>query len=142
MVGQILDPVLANPHESPDRIRFISTEKTRVFVICGSQGSRTIHQALVDQMSSLQDFEFIIALGTKNEEFEEVFSQYENVQTLPWIDKENGATLFREADIVISRGSATTLSEAIAFDAKVIAIPLPIAAFDHQRANVRVYEAQ
>lgn len=44
--------------------------------------------------------------------------------------------------MIISRGSITTLAEAIAFGAKVIAIPLPIAAFDHQRANVRSYEKQ
>ncbi|EKD30559.1 MAG: UDP-N-acetylglucosamine-N-acetylmuramyl-(pentapeptide) pyrophosphoryl-undecaprenol N-acetylglucosamine transferase [uncultured bacterium (gcode 4)] len=141
VVGQILSPDLPILNTKSDAIHFHSPDKTRVLVICGSQGSRTIHQALVDQMSSLGDFEFIIALGTRNEEFQEVFAQFSNVQAFPWLGESLG-DVYREADIIISRGSATTLSEAITFGAKVIAIPLPIAAFDHQRANVRVYEAQ
>lgn len=140
-VGQLLDPSLAHPVETPDMIHFESGDKTRVFVFCGSQWSRTIYTSLIEQLPNLQDFEFIIALGTKNEEFEKDFARFENVRALPWIDKRNVAFLYREADIVLVRWGITVLAEASAFGAKIIAIPLPIAAFDHQRANVRAYEA-
>lgn len=141
-VGQILDLSLAHPVDSPEMIHFSSTTKTRIFVLCGSQGSRTIYSELIAALPALQDFEFIIALGTQNEGFGEQFSRFENVRALPWIDKENISFLYREADIVLSRGSITTLVEAAAFGAKIIAIPLPIAAFDHQRANVRALESE
>ena len=91
-------------------------------------------------LPELEAFECIISLGTRNEGFADQFSAFSNVRAESWLARDLGS-LYRSADIIISRGSITTLAEAAAFGAKIIAIPLPIAAFDHQRANVRAYEA-
>lgn len=137
VIGQILSPRLLEENNESDAIHFPNNEKTRVLVVCGSQGARAIYTELLKQLPNLSEFEFIIALGTQNSEFD--FSTYENVRTFPWIGKDLG-TLYREADIVLARGGATNLAEAVAFGATIVSIPLPIAAFDHQRANVSVYE--
>ena len=112
-----------------------------MLVLCGSQGSRSIYTALAEQLDQLTDFEFIVGLGTQNTELAKAFAPFSNVRAERWINQGQLSFLYRETDIVLSRGSITTLAEAAAFGAKIIAIPLPIAAFDHQRANVRAYEA-
>lgn len=138
-VGQLLSPDLMLENPNPE-IAFRSPDKTRVLVICGSQGSMSIYNELVRILPDLHDFEFIISLGTRNEAFAQAFSQFDNVRAEPWLGKDLGS-LYQSTDIVISRGSITTLAEAAAFGARIIAIPLSIAAFDHQRANVRAFEA-
>ena len=63
-----------------------------------------------------------------------------DVQALEWISQEDIASLLRDADIAITRGSATTLAEIDVFGVKKIIIPLPQAAKNHQYWNAREYE--
>ncbi len=73
------------------------------------------------------------------------------LQLLDWISQEDLASLIPDTDIAITRGSATTLAELTAFQnlktwklenlkPKLIIIPLPYSADNHQYWNAREYE--
>ena len=65
VVGQILHPQFFK--ENPSGTIEWKTDKKHVFVSCGSQGSRKIFQTLLDHRQHFPDTEWIISLGTLNE---------------------------------------------------------------------------
>lgn len=68
------------------------------------------------------------------------FERMKNTQTLEWISQIDIAHLLEDSDIVITRGSATTLAEIDVFAVKKIIIPLPHSAGNHQYWNAKEYE--
>jgi UDP-N-acetylglucosamine--N-acetylmuramyl-(pentapeptide) pyrophosphoryl-undecaprenol N-acetylglucosamine transferase len=70
------------------------------------------------------------------------FEKIPDCQALEWISQEDIAHLIQETDIAITRWSATTLAELTAFEKKLrlIIIPLPYAAYNHQYYNALEYE--
>lgn len=68
------------------------------------------------------------------------FKEINSLQCFDWIGQEDIASLLENADIVITRGSATTLAEIDTFSRKKIIIPLPSSANNHQLYNAKEYE--
>lgn len=88
------------------------------------------------------DAEWIVVLGKLNTEMREKFVGFRNIQIFDWIEKTDQNAVFQGADIAITRGSATTLSELQLFDIQKIIIPLPSAAKNHQYFNALEYQKQ
>jgi len=137
VVGQILHPQFfkKNPSGSIEW----KTDKKRIFVSCGSQGSRKIFQALLDQREHFPDTEWIISLGTLNQNMRSLFGQWEDTQIFDWISQSDIPRILDGAEIAITRASATTLAELSTRSIHLIIIPLAISAGDHQIWNARVY---
>lgn len=160
VIGQILDPVFSHhcepakqsrnteiqkplDHFVPrdDRIQW-KTNKPHILVICGSQGSQSIFQAIIEQFREDTRYEWIIALGKLNQDMQNAFAVIPNCQAKEWISQSDIAQLIPDTDIAISRWSATTLAELTAFsDSKpyLIIIPLPYSAWNHQYFNALEY---
>lgn len=68
------------------------------------------------------------------------FDSIQDAQALSWISQDNIAYLLQDADIAITRGSATTLAEIEVFGIRKIIVPLPYAADNHQYWNAKEYE--
>lgn len=138
-MGQILDPVFSNQSSKQSTIAW-KTDKKHILVICGSQGARSIFEAILKQFSDKNLYEWIIALGKLNSGMKSDFEPIENMQALEWINQADIAQLLHGTDIAITRGSATTLAEIDIQGVRKIIIPLPSAAKNHQYWNACEYE--
>ena len=122
-----------------------NTEKT-VLIYGGSQGASAINQSIKETALILKDnskVKFIHQTGVR--EFPELMEFYlknkiTNIECHAFID--NPLTCFLEADLVISRAGAMTISEIIATETPSVLIPPPSAADDHQTVNARELSEQ
>lgn len=110
----------------------------KVLVFGGSQGSAAINNAVIEALPLLKGsgIEFIHQTGEAG--YDTVKAAYdeggwEGADVRPYIT--NMVEAFDAADLIISRGGATTCFEAAAAGKPAIMIPLPTAADDHQRKN-------
>lgn len=143
VVGQILDPIFSTKSTNPPIHQAAiswKTDKKHILVICGSQGARSIFEAILEQFSDENPYEWIISLGKLNNGMKSDFENIQNIQALEWMTQEDIASLLGNTDIAITRGSATTLAEIDIFGVQKIIIPLPSAAKNHQYWNAREYE--
>lgn len=70
------------------------------------------------------------------------FDKISDCQALEWISQSDIAHLIQDTNIAITRGSATTLAELTSFSeskTKLIIIPLPCSAGNHQYYNALEY---
>jgi UDP-N-acetylglucosamine--N-acetylmuramyl-(pentapeptide) pyrophosphoryl-undecaprenol N-acetylglucosamine transferase len=113
-----------------------------VLILGGSQGAHRINQAVVDDLNELgslkDDLYFIHQTGEKDEK--EIALAYQEKgfhhQVRAFISDMVGA--YGQADMIIGRAGAMTLSEITAQGKPSLLIPFPFAANNHQEHNVRV----
>lgn len=140
VIGQILHRVFFRKEVlSPKEISW-KTQKKHILVICGSQWARVIFEEIMSDFGWSDSYEWIIALGKLNESMKHDFDSIQDAQALSWISQDNIAYLLQDADIAITRGSATTLAEIEVFGIRKIIVPLPYAADNHQYWNAKEYE--
>ena len=146
VVGQILDPIFSN---HPTKITthqntvIWKTDKPHILVICGSQWAKSIFDAIINQFKDDTSYEWIVALWKLNTNMQSAFADIQNCQAISWISQENIAHLIQDTDVAISRWSATTLAELTSSNKnipKLIIIPLPYSAGNHQYYNAIEYE--
>ena len=134
---------------NPVRAEFFETSDQRdpvrfqLLVLGGSQGSRAINRAIVDELEKFRSLKgFAIKHQTGVKDFEWVSEAYGKValeaEIVPFIDDVAGA--LEKADLVISRAGATTVSEINAVGRAALFVPFPHAAHDHQRKNAKALE--
>ena len=123
--------------------------KLTILVMGGSQGARSINNAIIPIAKKLID-EFNICIlhqsGEKRYEesvelLKQVFPDYEkydNYRLFPYID--DMPTLLKSADIAISRSGSLSLSEICASEVASILVPYPYSAGGHQKKNAEVME--
>lgn len=105
-----------------------SSDKTTILVNCGSLGSKTIHQTILDILEDSQisdHFQRKILIGMINQEFENKYNRYDNVEVIWFADQPTMWKLYQQADISICRGWSTTLVEQNLFNIRQIIIPIP-----------------
>lgn len=138
IIWQILDPIF---RKDSNKIypSLWQTRKKHIFVICGSQWSRSIFEEIIKKCRDI-DVEWIVSLGNLNTGMREYFWKFKNIQLFDWIEKENIVAILSDTDICITRWSATTLAEIDIFHPKKVIIPLPDAAQNHQYFNAIEYE--
>lgn len=136
VVWQIINPELIQP---PKEYRYWKTKKTHIFVICGSQWSRNIFRAVAATCKYL-DVEWIILLGLLNKESRKLFTDFPHATVYDWLDSHTIGSILSKSDLVITRGSATTLAEIDAFKKRKIIIPLSWSSQNHQYHNAMWYK--
>jgi UDP-N-acetylglucosamine--N-acetylmuramyl-(pentapeptide) pyrophosphoryl-undecaprenol N-acetylglucosamine transferase len=110
-----------------------------LLVFGGSQGARSINRAFIDAAGYLAPLRerLTVVHQTGEHDRQEVDAAYRqaglNATVLPFID--DMATAYRQADLVVCRGGATTIAEVTACGKPCLFIPFPHAVDDHQRKN-------
>jgi UDP-N-acetylglucosamine--N-acetylmuramyl-(pentapeptide) pyrophosphoryl-undecaprenol N-acetylglucosamine transferase len=112
----------------------------RILIFGGSQGAHAINMALVEAAPQLAAAGLALTHQTGERDLERVREGYRRAGIAARVE----AFLYEmdremtEADIVICRAGATTLSELAAAGRAAILVPLPTATDDHQRKNAEV----
>ncbi|MCD6353268.1 MAG: undecaprenyldiphospho-muramoylpentapeptide beta-N-acetylglucosaminyltransferase [Proteobacteria bacterium] len=118
-----------------DRNRFC------VFIIGGSQGAHSINKSMIEALNTLlpvkNKLEIIHQTGLQD--FSWVKEEYEKQKfratVSPFITEM--ASVYSDADLVISRAGALTLSELLIYGKPSVLIPYPFAAYNHQEVNAK-----
>lgn len=127
----------------------LNPEKKIILAIGGSQGARTINNAVKDAVYILvNDFNFQVLHQTGKKNFDkyiqDFYEKYPSLKENPaYIAKpyfEDMAFPLNAADITISRAGSLSISELNIFGLPCILVPYPYAAADHQRFNAKAME--
>lgn len=127
----------------------LSADKKTIIVIGGSQGARTLNNAIIEAASKLifeHDFQIIHQTGNKNYEncvekiksTDEKLMSSSNYIVRPYFD--NMPAILGAADLALSRAGSLMISELSLSGLPSILVPYPYAAQDHQRFNAKAME--
>lgn len=113
----------------------LSNKKKFVLMVQGSLGSTSVNDKMKEFLSTIDDKDYEVLYITGKNSYEEFkknkFSK--NVFIEPYV--ENLAGLMKDADVIISRAGASSISEIIALKKLSILIPSPYVANNHQFFN-------
>ncbi len=119
-------------------------EKINLLIFGGSQGARTINNAMVEALKDLSHDRLNITHQTGEGDFETIKELYNRAgwgdvaEVKPYIS--NMVEEFAKCDLIICRAGATSCAEIAAAGRAALLIPLPTAADDHQRKNAEALE--
>ena len=121
----------------------LADDRPVLLVMGGSQGARSINQALIESLprlaKALPDLQFIHLTGTGSVEL--VRQAYDalglSAVVRPFLTEMEYA--LGAADLALSRSGASSLAEFSAMELPAILIPYPTAVDDHQRLNARSF---
>jgi UDP-N-acetylglucosamine--N-acetylmuramyl-(pentapeptide) pyrophosphoryl-undecaprenol N-acetylglucosamine transferase len=118
--------------------------RTTILVLGGSQGARTINEAMVEAAPRLTRPEGVQILHQAGPAHETTVRNRAGTSgALRYVVVgyiENVADAYACADLVVCRAGASTLAEVTACGLPCIIVPYPYAAEGHQEANARVHE--
>ena len=121
-------------------------KKKTLLVLGGSQGARAINELLVAVFSAadpaLLELAIIHQTGAADEETVKNGYQALGVQAEVCSFFDDMSSLYRRADLVVSRAGATTLAELAVVGKPAILIPYPHAADNHQEQNAQRFADQ
>jgi len=122
----------------------LSTDKTTILVLGGSQGARSVNNAVADSLlkhEGEEDYQLLWQTGKRD--YTDVCNRLAN--------RADGHALFpfahdmkpvyAAADVAIARAGALTLAELAACRIPAVLVPFPHAAGDHQRQNAKSLES-
>jgi len=116
----------------------LDADKPVVFVVGGSQGARSINQAISSNLAFFKENNIQLIWQTGKVYYQTALKETENIsyQGIKVFDFINGINLaFEAATVVISRAGAIAISELCRVGKPVILVPFPYAAGDHQTKN-------
>ncbi|MDD3301990.1 MAG: UDP-N-acetylglucosamine--N-acetylmuramyl-(pentapeptide) pyrophosphoryl-undecaprenol N-acetylglucosamine transferase [Candidatus Gracilibacteria bacterium] len=137
LTGQILNPELI---DYIDNIDVPENPFLNVLVIAGSQGSTRIFENLLKILPELFNIKFHVILGEKNLHFRDNFRVFPNVIAHDFVTQKRLGKIYKNIDIAITRGGATTLWELNKFGIHSIIIPLKESANNHQVENAKYFK--
>ncbi|HTU70274.1 MAG TPA: undecaprenyldiphospho-muramoylpentapeptide beta-N-acetylglucosaminyltransferase [Candidatus Baltobacteraceae bacterium] len=114
----------------------LSTKRQTLLAVGGSQGARTINDALTSLLTSdglPQGWQLVHVTGEK--EYDRVRSALGRSDGVLRAYLDDMTDAYAAADLVLARAGASTLGELAATGRPAILVPYPHAAQDHQRAN-------
>jgi len=131
---------LINTNENKvEAIKYFNTNqyKKTLLVLGGSLGARRINQLIESKIEFItkKNIQVIWQCGKLYFEEYQKYNQIENVHVFSFIDKMNLA--YRNADFIISRAGASSVSELSIVGKPTIFIPSPNVAEDHQTKNAK-----
>ncbi len=114
----------------------LSNDKKLIIIVAGSQGSSTLNEKFKAflKLAAKENYEVLYITGDKHyNQFikNEIFP--DNVLVKPYV--ENLPGIMKNADLMISRAGASTISEILALKIPSILIPSPYVANNHQYYN-------
>lgn len=124
-----------------------SNKKPSVLVFGGSLGAGKINTTMVDVIKkAASDGSFSILFGTGEKNYADVCETIKNsgvelnddIKVVPYID--NMAEVMAEADLVVCRSGAITVSELTVLGKASVLIPSPNVVRNHQEQNAREIE--
>ncbi len=134
---------------NPVRPEFLTVNRSyenhrglRILVLGGSQGAHKLNVSVPKAIGMLGRNDLFVVHQTGNRDSEEVKKTYEwygvKAEVLPFID--NIASVYKDADLIIGRSGAGTISEITVLGKPSILIPYPYSANNHQLENAKVLE--
>lgn len=141
-------PVVGNPIRQAiagidlPQQRMAQTEPFRVLIVGGSLGARAINQVIPDALAPLLD-RVTVLHQTGKTTYAETIDAYKNkgllihpnIRVVEYIDDMKAA--YEQADLLIARAGALTVSEVASVGLAAIFIPLPHAVDNHQYLNAQ-----
>ncbi len=118
----------------------LDPEKRTVVVMGGSQGARSINEAVAALVEDglEPDRQILVLAGARDvAKLERRIGTCAGVRILGYLDDPRGA--YAAADIVVARAGASTLGELAATATPAILVPYPYATADHQLHNARAF---
>ncbi len=117
-----------------------SNPRTQVLVSCGSQGSASIFDAVLELLPSFSDVDFHIILWVKNLDYRAKFEKFSNVHIFDFFyNQTNYLKVVQKCDAVIAR-SGSSIFEFEALGLHMILIPHPFTGNNHQYWNAKAFE--
>lgn len=121
------------------RVHAFKHHRPRLLVTGGGQGSVAINEVVFRALSNLIKFADVIHLTGERSFVEARKHVWAGYRPIAYAHREM-AQLVADADLILSRASATLLAEIAVVGRPAILVPLPSAANDHQRANARAWQ--
>ncbi len=115
-----------------------------LLILGGSQGAKSINRAMIESLPFLAEKKSQLSIihQTGKSDFESIQTEYDqakfNAKVSPFID--DMASAYSEADLIISRAGAGTLSEIGVVGKPALLIPFPYAG-GHQIENAKAFVA-
>lgn len=120
----------------------LSRDRKTLLVVGGSQGARSINNAVRDALPQLMDAEVQVVWQTGPLDYDDRSRDAEpygdRVSTVAFID--DMPTAYRAADLAVTRGGAMTIAELNLYGIPAILVPLATASENHQELNARAME--
>ena len=116
----------------------LDDNKKLVIVVAGSLGSSTLNAKLKDFLKLSADASYQVLFITGKKYYEEFIKEENfapNIKVKPYLD--NLVGLMKNADLIITRAGASTISEILALNLPAIFIPSPYVANNHQYYNAK-----
>lgn len=114
--------------------------RTQVLVSCGSQGSASIFDSVLELLPSFFDIDFYIILWVKNLDYRAKFEKFPNAHIFDFFyNQSEYLQVVQKCDIVIAR-SGSSIFEFEAFGLHMILIPHPFTGNNHQYWNAKAFE--
>jgi UDP-N-acetylglucosamine--N-acetylmuramyl-(pentapeptide) pyrophosphoryl-undecaprenol N-acetylglucosamine transferase len=134
--GLLLEANLPQSEEGMDQVGPAQT--FTIAVMGGSQGAHAINQAVTEALSYLlpkERFYFIHQTGKEDEQA--VRNVYNKIGMRADVRAffKDMASLYRQADLLVCRAGATTVSELTVLGKAALFVPYPFAADNHQEKN-------
>ena len=124
----------------------LDPDRTTIVVIGGSQGARSINEAvaaLVTRRTLGETWQVLHVSGERDYQYmhaeERELAAGNRVVLVPYLD--DPADAYAAADVVVARAGASTLAELALTGTPSILIPYPFAADQHQAHNAALFEA-
>ncbi len=120
----------------------LERDKTTVVVLGGSQGARSLNEAVAGfALAGLPaDLQILVVTGTSAyAHYDERLRHVAGAHVLSYLDDPRAA--YAAADVVVSRAGASTLGELAATATPAVLVPYPHATDDHQTYNARAFAA-
>lgn len=128
---------------------FKSLQLPLIYVTGGNQGAQIINQWVLTHLEQLlESYQIVHQTGDarKNQDIELALNKQRKLSPKyqsryypkTWMDQEEVSWLLQNADLVISRAGANTVTELLIHQTRSILIPLPIAARNEQRLNAQL----
>lgn len=117
----------------------LNSEKKTLLIVGGSQGARSVNEAIKAGLEKLAAADIQLLWQTGNffeQQAAEVSQNFENVKVVKFIREMDLG--YAAADVIVSRAGAIAISELCNIGKPVIFVPLPSAAEDHQTKNAKV----
>ncbi len=116
-------------------------KKLTLLILGGSQGAHMVNTLAAGGLAAIKglpaNFQVIHQTGFQDEEKIRQIYEQSGIQARVAAFFDDMATVYREADLVVSRAGATTLAELSVLKIPALLIPYPHAADDHQTQNGR-----
>ncbi|MBV8149010.1 MAG: undecaprenyldiphospho-muramoylpentapeptide beta-N-acetylglucosaminyltransferase [Candidatus Eremiobacteraeota bacterium] len=140
-------PIRASLHSLPSREDALarlglSPRRKTLFAMGGSQGARSINDALIGVFESGSfptGWQLVHATGESDYDRVRAAIGADDAAVLPYVN--DVADAYAAADLVLARAGASTLGELAAIGKPAVLVPYPYAAGAHQEANAQRFAA-